>query len=74
MMPSDDRKANAHDVPTLPTPPLWRLVAAAVVVIAFLFFMYHSYEPEVPPAPVSTQGAAPPPSDTGASGRSAAGG
>jgi len=39
-----------HEVPTLPAPSRWRLVAAAVVTVAFLYFMYQSYdeEPDLP--------------------------
>ena len=36
--------------PTLPLPPWWRLVVAAVAVLAFLYLMYNSYtDPPIPP-------------------------
>lgn len=45
-----DTKPVHHEVPTLPAPSRWRLVAAAVVTVAFLYFMYQSYdeEPDLP--------------------------
>ena len=43
-----------HEPPTLPPPPVWRLVIAAAVVLAFLVFMYHTYEDE--PAEPRTSG------------------
>jgi hypothetical protein len=41
-----------REPPTLPLPSLWRLVVAAVVVIAFLYLMYSTYteSPTPPPA------------------------
>jgi len=53
--PDDDHTRRAErprEAPTLPLPSLWRLVVAAVVVIAFLYLMYSSYteSPTPPPA------------------------
>jgi hypothetical protein len=45
-----------HEPPTLPLPPLWRLAVAAAVVVAFLYFIYQSYEPAYEPEPPPRSG------------------
>ena len=53
---SDDdharRAEHRREAPTLPLPSWWRLVVAAVAVIAFLYLMYSTYteSPTSPPA------------------------
>lgn len=47
----DDRPIHPpHEVPTLRPPSRWRLLAAALVTVAFLYFLYQSYdeEPDLP--------------------------
>lgn len=41
--------------PTLPLPPTWRLIAAAVVIVGFLYWLY-SHEKAKEPAPPPAQG------------------
>jgi hypothetical protein len=48
------RTEHRREPPTLPLPSLWRLVVAAVVVIAFLYLMYSTYT-ESPPPPAQGQ-------------------
>ncbi len=40
-----------HEPPTLPRPKTWRLVVAAIVVVAFLYWMYRTGEREGDVAP-----------------------
>lgn len=45
---------HSREPPTLPLPPLWRLVVAAIVIIGFLYLMYVTALEEAPePAPRS---------------------
>jgi hypothetical protein len=46
------RTERPGEPPTLPLPPRWRLVVAAVAVLVFLYLMYHTYTdpPETLPA------------------------
>jgi hypothetical protein len=39
-----------REPPTLPLPPLWRLVLAAAVATGFLYLMYSTYPESPPPA------------------------
>lgn len=36
--------------PTLPLPPLWRLLVALAAIVGFLYFMYDWHSAEEPPA------------------------
>jgi hypothetical protein len=36
------RRERASEPPTLPLPPLWRLIVAALIVIGFLYLMYRT--------------------------------
>ena len=53
---ADDLTARDHrrEPPTLPLPPLWRLIVAGIVIIGFLYLMYVTALEEPPePAPRS---------------------
>jgi hypothetical protein len=49
------RREHPREPPTLPLPPLWRLVVAAVVIVGFLYLMYVTALEE-PPQPAQSSG------------------
>jgi hypothetical protein len=52
------KKKVYHEPPTLPLPPLWRIVVALAAIVGFLYFLYH-YEANRPPEPSTGLGLPP---------------
>jgi hypothetical protein len=54
---SEDPPKKYDEPPTLPLPPTWRLIVAAVAIVGFLYWLYsHEKAKEAAPPPPPAQG------------------
>ncbi len=50
MFVNDDQNPYPDGPPTLPLPPLWRLLVALAVIVGILYFIYEWHSPQEPAA------------------------